>query len=80
MAMKLDAVLKPRAACLAFCSKPFMASAKALGRLSIIPRTTASAIVLASFWNGSSRQCLARLRQALKSPRVSRSEGPARKK
>src|SRR5450759_4341874 len=66
MAMKLVAVLKPLAARLACCSKPFMASTYALLRLSNIPRTTPSMRcfkVAASFLNGSSRQRVAQLSQ-----------------
>jgi len=73
MAMKLLAVRKPRAARLAHCSKPFMASTKVSDWLSIISRTTAlarSVIVRASFMNGSSRLRLAQLNQAFNSVRA----------
>ena len=43
MAMKLVEVRKPRAARLAGRNRPFIASTKAFERLSIMPRTTASA-------------------------------------
>ena len=46
MLMKWLAVLKPRAARLACCIMPFIASTKALLRLSNMPRTTASKCVL----------------------------------
>ena len=58
MAMKFEAVLKPLAARLACCNRPFMASTNGLDRLSVMPRTTASirsVIVRANFLNGSSR-------------------------
>ena len=70
MAMTLVAVRKPLAARLACCSKPFMASTKALLRWSVMPRTTApkrSLMVAANFLNGSSRQRRAQLSQARRS-------------
>lgn len=66
MAMKLHVVRKPRAARLACRRRPFMASANALERLSVMLRTTASRCVFsiaASFLNGSRRQRRSQLMQ-----------------